>query len=729
MKIVHAYPGGPAENYRLVLVKQDGSKEFVEQTYDYFNHRGERIRSKTWKQREERVQRESGSVFEADVSLVKRFLADNLDVEIGTPSRVWIDCESDPRPGFSHKEDMRILVLCAIGDDGREFTGVLDEDTDTAEADLLHRFFSFIKDYTCVCAWNGGSSWGSEGFDFPLLRARVDRIWEGYSRKMNKWQFLDHLKAYRKLHLLFAESGEERSSYSLDNISKFVLGEGKHEYDAKNAYVDWAAGGSRRDDLVLYCARDVALLPRIEAHTGVLDLALEVARICGTLPDSSGLHATNYIDAFLLRLAGKRGLRLPTKKSEPQRIRQKFSGAFVWEPTARGIEKNIFSVDVSSMYPSVYIMLNASPETKGKPGCVSPVTGIEFAQEPTGVMPELLKELGSVKRRYKKLYKSLTEGTKEYTEAKQKHDAAKAVLNSAYGCGGSPYFRLFDKGISESITKTGEFCIKKIAENFEIKGYSILQGDTDSNYIKGATREGIEACIRDCNERLLPGIAAAHRCAGPPPVLEFDAAYERMVVLGKKKYVGRLADSEEYIVKGLEYRRGDASPLARKLQEQCVRKLMVDKSEDPEDFPALIIAMREHILHGELPSEEIILSESIRKDLADYEVTNPAVSAARIMQARGDDVSIGTRIRFVVIDGSVSPVRVIPASDYTGQADRYYYWENLVFPPTERLLAAAFPDTDWAQYSKVRPAKVRECAEKKYQAALERRGQMRIPGT
>jgi hypothetical protein len=67
--------------------------------------------------------------------------------------------------------------------------------------------------------------------------------------------------------------------------------------------------------------------------------------------------------------------------------------------------------------------------------------------------------------------------------------------------------------------------------------------------------------------------------------------------------------------------------------------------------------------------------------------------------------------------------------EYAGYADRFYYWEHLVFPPTQRLLEAAFPQTDWTSYAKVRPKKVRDCAEKRYQAALETKGQMRIPGT
>lgn len=726
MKIVNAFPGGPAESYQLVLVHPDNSRTLVQQTYDFFLPNGTRVQSRTYRDREQRADIYS---LEADLSLSRRYLADHPDVEIAKPSRVYIDFETDPTPGFERKHEMRIIVACAVGDDGARFVGVLEEFSDAGEAALLQKFFAFIGAYQCVVAWNGGSSWGQEGFDFVVLRARTERLWPGSSRRLSKWLWLDHLKAYKRLHLMFAETGEERSSYSLDAVSKFVLNEGKHPYDARQTLADWQAGGSRRLTLVNYCEQDTSLLPRIESATGILDLAYEVARLCGCLHDTSGLHPTTFIDSYLLRLAGQRGLRLPTKPKDPPRRKRNFEGAFVFEPSAKGIEKNVFSADFASLYPSIYLMLNASPETKGLPGAVSPMTGLTFAQQPQGIVPAALTELGKLKKSWKDEYKQHPDGSPEYLAAKRTHDAVKSVVNSVYGYMGSEYSRLNDRKISESITLTGQFFTKTVAKEIEARGWRVVQGDTDSVYVHGPTESELRSFLDHANGVLLPGIATAHYCAGPAPKLEFDSAYERMVVVGKKRYIGRYADSEEYIIRGLECRRGDASPLARQLQESCIRKLMIERSEDPEDFPLLLIAARDRILYDELPLEEIVLSESLGKELDDYATTSPAVSAAMVLRSRGEDISRGTKIRFVILDASISPMKVIPASDYTGVCDRWALWERQVFPPTERLLTAAFPETDWTVYGKVRPAKVRENAERKYQAKLEAKDQIRIPGT
>ena len=77
------------------------------------------------------------------------------------------------------------------------------------------------------------------------------------------------------------------------------------------------------------------------------------------------------------------------------------------------------------------------------------------------------------------------------------------------------------------------------------------------------------------------------------------------------------------------------------------------------------------------------------------------VNIARQMRERGEEVGAGTRVGFVVRDGSkkIVPIHV---SEFDGSnADRYYLWERLVYPPTLRLLAAMFPTEAWGQYHKV----------------------------
>ena len=82
-----------------------------------------------------------------------------------------------------------------------------------------------------------------------------------------------------------------------------------------------------------------------------------------------------------------------------------------------------------------------------------------------------------------------------------------------------------------------------------------------------------------------------------------------------------------------------------------------------------------------------------------------------MLKLRGQDVSEGAKIEYVVLDyEATDPVkRFLPAGDYTGQVDRHYLWESLVYPATQRLLTAAFPahEKQWDAWSRSRPPKLR----------------------
>jgi hypothetical protein len=174
--------------------------------------------------------------------------------------------------------------------------------------------------------------------------------------------------------------------------------------------------------------------------------------------------------------------------------------------------------------------------------------------------------------------------------------------------------------------------------------------------------------------------------------------------------------------------------------------LMRDRCEDPSAFPPVVEAIRQHVLDEPLGVDDVALAQSITKSMREYaksrkekkdgtRTAEPAhVQVARILKQRGEQVEEGMRISYVVTDASVSPMRVIPAVDYQGECDRYYLWEDRIFPATKRLLEAAFPALpgmtseellarDWSRYEKVRPKKER--APKVLQEGKEQGGKPR----
>jgi hypothetical protein len=261
-------------------------------------------------------------------------------------------------------------------------------------------------------------------------------------------------------------------------------------------------------------------------------------------------------------------------------------------------------------------------------------------------------------------------------------------------------------------------------------------------FVAGCTREEFAAFVDWCNKELYPGLLKSVGCKENHIKLAYEKAFERIVFTSAKRYVGRYshykgkearADSKPE-VKGLEFKRGDTTLLARRMQQDVVN-LMMSGGEDLEQYHAILTRGRTHILEDALPIDEVKLSKGLSKGLKEYAVKMktdgtegaplPHVVVARMLEARGQDVSQGTRIEYVVVNENAdAPTeRVIPADDYKGECDRHYVWQSLVYPPTQRLLEAAFPHAKehWDAWAKSRPPTPRGRA-----AKAEAEGQERL---
>lgn len=657
--------------------------------------------------------------FEGDVDPVTRHVVD-VGVEVQAPRRAYLDLETDSRVPFSRKEEMRILSWAVVDDAGASCAAVLEEDSDGAERDLIGSLWEYLEACDQVVAWNG------DGFDFPVLESRTEQ--RSLRVDPRRWLKLDHLVVFRRMNMHSAESGEEKRSMRLQSIATALLGEGKDDFDAAHTYEAWAAGGDERARLLRYNLTDTDLLRKIEAKTGYLDLFGTLCQACRVFGDSRGLNPTRQMDGFLLRLGRERGHHFPTKGYRKEA--EQFKGAYVMEPLARGIERDVHVADFASLYPSIILTWNMSPDTLERVppqgpvqegACRSPLTGVGFSTGKTGILPAALGELLKLRKEWNDRKAAAVPGTVEWVDADRRSTAYKVAANSFYGVIGSTYSRYYDRQVAESVTQCGVWLIKETIEAAADRGWRVIYADTDSLFVQGCGKEEFGAFVKECNEVLYPERLRGEGCAENRIKLAYEKAFDRIVFSGKKRYVGRYAhykgkaataDSKPEI-KGLEYKRGDAALLACRLQQQVI-ELLMSGCEDVERFHLLVGRSRDHVLGDPLPVEEVMLSKALTKPLREYVVRKKGdgsnagevqhVAVARILAARGLDVTEGTRIEYVVADGSSSPARVIPASDYTGeQVDRFHVWESMVYPPSWRLLESAFPDVSWEAWADVRP--------------------------
>jgi DNA polymerase I len=651
------------------------------------------------------------ATYEGDVSVLKRWMIDN-NIQIQRPRRVYLDIETDSRVPFVDAIAGHARVLCwaLVGPSGEHVSGVLKEDSDEAEYQLLESLVHHLEEYDQIVGWN------SDMFDKPVILARIDHL-KVPVKDIRRWLWLDQLQVYKRYNISSAESGEDKVSFKLDHVATMLLGEGKHDVDASQSYRYWQ-DPTLRSTLVKYCVQDTDLLRRIEEKTGYLELHQTVCEACGVQPDSASLKPTVFVDMFMLRLGQANGIRFPTKFYADELESTKYTGAFVMQPTETGIIENVHVCDFASLYPSVMIAWNLSPDAKSPTGtCTSPGTGLRTDATKPGVICTALQALLDLRAHWNQVRASMAPGTPESKDAERRTNAYKMVANSFYGVVGTPYSRYYDRDIVESTTLNGQWLLKQTVmfARQVMPASKTIYGDTDSLFVTGASVQEFDAFVKRCNDELYPRLTAESGCAVNKVKLAYEKAFSRLVFTAAKRYVGKYLhykgkparpDSKPE-VKGLEIKRGDTSRLARDLQGTIIQMFATGETTVDPYFMA-VAEFRQHVLTDDLPLEVIQITKGISRPLEEYKSSGNApvhVQIARSQLAKGLQITAGTKINYVVLDGSCSPLVAIDASEFTGEFDRHYLWETMVWPPNLRLLTAMFPRFDWNYFDRSRPSK------------------------
>lgn len=421
------------------------------------------------------------------------------------------------------------------------------------EKEMLQQFINFIRsDFPDVLL-----GWNSVLFDLPYLINRIKVLFDEetvsqlspmgkvfsrylkgqFGRDTVRWYIdgiscLDYLDIYKRFCFVL------RENYKLDNIAKIELGESKIDYGETNlsslADTDW-------NKFVDYNVQDVRLLVKLEEKLQYFQL-LRMLSYTGLTTMEAAMGSMSVIIGACAIRARNRNQKIPTFiRSEDNGTQNE--GAYVSEPR-RGFQKYVVSFDANSLYPSVMVTLNLSPETKmgvieeqTKEGVsIRDVNGktvkmsmhnfsklvqqeklslskakVLFTQKHRGIIPEMVdiyyKLRVQVRKEYNKVKRQLSQLDKKdptYQHVKDelsrlniKQHTFKIFINTVYGALGNKIFPLGDDDLARSITLTGQAVIKqgnKILTDYinskcgkkpsdPEQDTPIIYNDTDSSYI------------------------------------------------------------------------------------------------------------------------------------------------------------------------------------------------------------------------------------------------------
>ncbi|MEM1684684.1 MAG: DNA-directed DNA polymerase, partial [Nanopusillaceae archaeon] len=500
---------------------------------------------------------------------------------------------------------------------------------------------------------------------------------------------IQHVDLFIFLSNIF--SGQLKSeTLSLDSVAKEILGYGKEEMDLN--MIRNALKQKDFSSIVKYNQRDVEITYKLYKHFE--PILIELSKITGqSLYETSLSTYGTLIENYLIKKSRELGEIVPNKpkiEEIEERSKKTYTGAFVLEPEP-GFYKNIAVFDFRSLYPSIMIAYNISPDTLNcdHDYCKQDSIEIEtnegkmnvwFCKNRKGYVPTILDEIF---RERSELKKKLKQKNLDYTELKildAKQYALKILLNSMYGYLGFSASRWYCINCAAAITAYGRQFIKKTIEYLEKRGFKIIYGDTDSIFVILNSKEDLR--IIDEINSILP----------KPMELELENFYISGIFVGrrgehkgaKKKYA-LLAEDGTIKLRGFEAVRRDWSELSKMVQENVIKLAL------REDKDGIINYLREiinKIRKKELPLEYFIIREQLRKSLNKYEVEAPHVVAAKKYRDIGYKVNEGFIVEYIICSGKekISDKVKIPNECKNKEYDPEYYIEKQVFQPIEGII-------------------------------------------
>lgn len=437
-----------------------------------------------------------------------------------------------------------------------------------SEKEMLDGYIKMVQQLhpDFISGWNSSGyedkTFFSNGFDIPYIINRINIVFEddSYSKKLSPLKLvtryerehksgkqritynivginlIDYLDLYKKYH-----QGEQES-FKLDYIAKVEIQSTKVKFEGslKELYhKNW-------QKYVEYNIQDVNILRLLDEKLQFMDMMIGICQNCRCSYDQFS-KTTRVLDgAFISRLSVEKIVLPDTSLSHS--FDDQYVGAFVKEPTP-GVYDWVVSFDATSLYPSVMMQHNISPETKvlvidqnaalivmdaleGKKigedelsmsatenydcrGIIKLIkenkytiasNGVIYRHDKIGIVPRFVKEWFDNRKKHKDLMeKAQNEGNKD--EEKLQFGLQlnyKILINSVYGALGSKYFRLYDKDNATAVTLTAQEIIKtaqgsmdsffmnwesnELGKKLNAKNLSIspiIYGDTDSFYFNG----------------------------------------------------------------------------------------------------------------------------------------------------------------------------------------------------------------------------------------------------
>jgi DNA polymerase-2 len=328
-------------------------------------------------------------------------------------------------------------------------------------------------------------------------------------------------------------------------------------------------------------------------------------------------------------------------------------GGLVFEPSP-GVFPNIAIIDFVSMYPSIIVEYNISPETVGveeEDAFHIPEMGIKISSR-EGLIPATLRPMVEKRIRIKRLLKEMDKNDSRYLRYKANKNALKWLCVVAYGRLGFANSTFGRINSHEVVSFIGRKLLLKAKEIVEDHGFTVAHAYVDSLFIcwpEVKREEDFQAVLNEIEqETKLP--------------IEVEEVYSWMAFVASKqnpnlsvanRFFGLQANRHgEYKIRGLACRREDTPLFVAEAQLDVLQ--ILSKEKDPSQLtnllPEVLKIVHEKMFvlsHRKVTVEELLITQTLSRELNKYRVQSPVAHAASQLQAVGKNIRMGQRIQFI----------------------------------------------------------------------------------
>ena len=398
-------------------------------------------------------------------------------------------------------------------------------------------------------------------------------------------------------------------------------------------------------------------------HDYGMDGVFEMARVT-SLPIQTAARVSpgTGISAMQIVTALENEILVPLRKEQVERPKttselfHEDMGGTVYDPII-GLHEDVGEIDFFSMYPSIMVRFNISPETVGaEKKTVEAVSGLESVvkREELGLVPQTLAPLLEKRFQLKSTLLTLSRFDCRYKNYKAQAAAHKWLLVTCFGYLGYKNARFGRIEAHEAVTAFGREVLLRAKECAENLGFRVLHLYVDGMWIQKSgckTARDFQPLLDDIKTRTGLPIALD----GIYKWVAFLASRANKKIAVPNRYFG-VFQNGEIKTRGIETRRHDTPAFIRETQIEILERLA--KAPDRKslnkcltDIRVMIHKKQNALRLGHVPPEKLIVRQTVSRKLGEYRAPAPAFSALQELDRAGKSLRPGQTIRLIYTRG------------------------------------------------------------------------------